>query len=955
MTPAGSSNAPEAQARKKIDEIFAEAGWLVQDRVEMNVLAAEGVAVREFRLSKGHGFVDYLLFLDGKPVGVCEAKPAGHHVLGVESQAKKYVLGLPKELDAPFKPLPFAYISTGEETVFINHFDPHPRTRPVFAFHRPETLREWMTADTLDKWLKSSGGFYTAADDTKPSTLRARLRAMPPVDGRGMWANKVQAVTNIEKSLFDDRPRALIQMATGTGKTLLAVSEIYRLIKFGGIRRALFLVDRGNLGEQAEKEFQGYRTPDDNRKFTELYGVQRLTSNSISSSSKVVICTIQRLYSILRGEAEMKDPEAEEHTDLDDDSVPEKAPEEVVYNTAIPPEFFDMIFVDECHRSIYSQWRQVLEYFDAYLLGLTATPAKHTYGFFNKNVVMEYPHERAVADGVNCQFEVYKIRTKITAAGSTVEAGSGTMIGYRDRQTRKTRWEAPDQDVSYSAEDLDKNVVAPDQIRLIIKTFRDRTLKETFPNRTDVPKMLIFAKDDSHAEDIVRIVREEFAMGNDFAQKITYKVTGAKPADLIQSFRNSYNPRVVVTVDLIATGTDIKPVEIVMFMRSVKSRVLFEQMKGRGVRVINNDELRAVTRDAVAKTHFLIVDCVGVTEHTLSDTRPLERNPTVSLKALLDHVGANGTNPDYLSSLASRLARMEKQCGPDDRKAVADVSGGVTLGHIASSIVEALDPDIQAEAARKKFGLGAEVEPTDDQVKKASEPIRKAAIAVLATKPALRKLVQDLRQKFEQPVDEVSIDELLESETGYSAEAKAKAAELVQSFESYLKENKDEIDALQFFYSVPHKKRLRYADIEALANTISAPPRHWTADRLWRAYETLEKSKVRGASAGRLLTDVVSLIRFALHKENELIPYPERVNERFDRWMADQQGRSRFTDEQVQWLHMMRDHIGTSLEIGLDDFDLTPFADEGGLAKATKVFGKELPKVVREINEALAA
>jgi type I restriction enzyme, R subunit len=291
MSPAGSKNAPEARAREKIDDLLTDARWLVQDRDDVNLTAGDGIAVREFKLEKGHGFVDYLLFVDGNAIGVVEAKPAGYSLAGVEYQAKKYVKGLPASLTAPQKPLPFAYISTGEETVFINELDPQPRSRPIFTFHRPETLREWLAADTLDGWLKESGGFDTAADDTRPSTLRARLRAMPPVDLPGMWPNKVQAVVNLEKSLFDDRPRALIQMATGSGKTLMAVTEIYRLIKFGGARRVLFLVDRANLGKQAEKEFQGFRTPDDNRKFDELYNVQRLTSNTIGSSSKVVIST----------------------------------------------------------------------------------------------------------------------------------------------------------------------------------------------------------------------------------------------------------------------------------------------------------------------------------------------------------------------------------------------------------------------------------------------------------------------------------------------------------------------------------------------------------------------------------------------------------------------------------------------------------------------------------------
>src|SRR6266567_3829154 len=861
MSPSGSKNAPEAKAREKIDALLEQAGWLVQDREEMNLTAGDAIAVREFKLEKGHGYVDYLLFVDGNAVGVVEAKPAGYSFTSVEFQAKKYLEGLPDSLTAPRTPLPFAYISTGEETIFINMLDPQPRSRPVFSFHRPETLRQWLTADTLDGWLKQSTGFYTSADDTKPSTLRARLRAMPPVELTGLWPNKVQAIVNLEKSLFDDRPRALIQMATGSGKTLLAVTEIYRLIKFGGARRVLFLVDRANLGEQAEKEFQGFRTPDDNRKFNELYNVQRLTSNTVGSSSKVVISTIQRLYSILKGEPEL-DPEAEEHTPMDDEPTLPKEPLPVVYNTAIPPEFFDVIFIDECHRSIYSLWRQVLDYFDAYLLGLTATPAKHTYGFFNQNVVMEYPHERAVADGVNCDYEVYRIRTSITAAGSTIEAVPGTMVGYRDRQTRRMRWEAPDEDVQYTGADLDRNVVATDQIRLIVQTFRDKVLRETFPDRNDVPKTLIFAKDDSHAEDIVKIVREEFGKGNEFCQKITYKVTGARPADLIQSFRNSYNPRIVVTVDLIATGTDIKP--------------------------------------------FLIVDCVGVTEKTLSDTKPLEKNPSVSLKVLLDHVAAGGVKDDYLSSLASRLARIDKQCGPEDRKLIGDTSGGVSLGSISGALVTALDADEQDAAARKMFGISVTDTPSAEQIAKAAAPLKKAAVQTLMATPRLRKLILDLRQKFEQIVDEVSKDTLLPEETGYSPEARRKAEALVKSFESYLAEHKDEIDALQIFYSVPHKKRLRFKDIQALANAISSPPRSWTTDKLWRAYETLEKSKVHGASAQRLLTDIVSLVRFALHQDGELVPHADRVRERFRNWLAQQTNNGRtFSDEQVQWLGMM--------------------------------------------------
>jgi type I restriction enzyme, R subunit len=950
MTPVGG---PEASARVAIDAALVAAGWIVQNRDEMNLSAAVGVAVREFKLKSGHGYADYLLFVNGKAVGVLEAKQAGTTLSGVEPQAAKYAAGLPAGLHPPIAPLPFLYLSTGTTIKLTNLLDPEPRSRQIFHVHQPETLAHWLTAATLDAWVKENGA-YTAADDTRPSTLRSRLRAMPELEPGQLYPNQIQAITNLEASLRQDKPRALLQMATGSGKTLTSVAAIYRLIKFGGARRVLFLVDRTNLGDQAEKEFQNFETPDDHRKFTALYNVQRLGSNTIGASSRVVITTIQRLFSMLQGDDQFE--ETEEEGSLFDGAVAlARDPVPVGFNPGIPPDYFDVIFVDECHRSIYSLWRQVLEYFDAYLIGLTATPAKHTFGFFNQNLIMEYGHEAAVADGVNVDFEIYKIRTKITEGGSTIEAEDGTMIGLRDRRTRLVRWETPDDAVSYAAGDLDRHVVARDQIRLIARTFRDKVLKETFGDRKEVPKTLIFAKDDSHAEDIVGILREEFGRGNDFCTKITYKTTGKKPKELIQDFRTGYNPRVVVTVDLIATGTDIRPVEIVMFMRSVKSRVLFEQMKGRGVRVIDPNELRAVTPSATAKTHFVIVDCVGVTETDLSDTQPLERQKHIAMQSLLEHVASGGTHPDALSSLASRLSRLDKQCGPDELERVY-AAGGTSLRELSHGIIEALDPDRQIDAARRAFHVPAGHDPTDAQRAQAAEALMKTAVAPLATRPALRQLVQDLKRQLDQIIDEVSQDQLLADKTGLSADARDKARSLVVSFETFLQDHKDEITALQFFFSVPHRERLRYGDIKELARAITAPPRSWTPDRLWHAYELLDKDKVRGASDKRLLTDIVSLIRFALHQDGELVPHAERVRQRFTRWMAQQanSGRS-FTPEQATWLHMIRDHVAASWEIEIDDFDSVPFVQEGGLGKAMQVFGKELPTLLQQINEAVAA
>jgi len=964
---AGGAKTPEQKARDAIDQQLLQAGWLIQNRDEINLSAGRGIAIREFKMADGYGFADYILYLDKQAIGALEAKPAGFTLSGVKPQVDKYSEGLPPGLPASIRPLPFLYVSTGIETSFVNLLDPQARGRRVFSFHRPETIAEWLQSPNLTEWVRGWGNpsevgqafqpvilpTLTEARAALPSSLRARLRAMPPVAIANLWENKRRALENLEMSLRDDHPRALIQMATGSGKTMLAITSIYRLIKFGGARRVLFLVDRRNLGNQAEKEFESYRTPDDNRKFTELYKVQHLKGNTVGSATKVVITTIQRLYSMLKGEPDL-DPSIEEESQFIRDLAVLREPLPVTYDRAIPPEFFDIIFIDECHRSIYTLWRQVLEYFDAHLIGLTATPSKQTLGFFDQNLVMEYGHEQAVADKVNVPFDVYRIRTKITEEGSKIEAGPEILVGKRERRTRQMRWEQPDEDIEYTAQELDRAVVAEDQIRLVARTFKQRLFSEIFPGRREIPKTLIFAKDDSHAEDIVRIFRQEFGRSDDFCQKITYLTTGRDPKDLIQDFRNSFNPRIAVTVDMIATGTDIKPVEIVMFMRTVKSRLLFEQMKGRGVRVIDPTELQAVTPDAAAKTHFIIVDCVGATEAVLSDTQPMERAKTVPFKALLEHIALGGTDPDYYSSLANRLARLNLECGPKENQRIEAASGGMPLAEITKAIVAALDADLQEAEARQQFTLPADAQPTEQQLKKATAAILTRAAEPLATKPALRQVLLELKRLGEQTIDQISKDSLLEA--GQSSEAKEKAQTLVQSFEKFIADNKDEITALQFFYSRPYRERLKYDDIRKLAEAIQMPPRSWTAERLWNAYAMLERDKVRGASAARQLTDIVSLVRFALQQEDELVPYPDKVKARFSNWIAQQQNRERkFTPEQMRWLEMIRDHVATSVEITLDAFDYNPFSQQGGLGKAMQLFGKELRPLLDELNEALAA
>ena len=932
---------PEQQARANIDKMLTRAGWAVQDADLINVYASKGVAVREFPLKSGHGHADYLLYVNQRAAGVVEAKPEGFTLTGVEVQSEKYSTGLPDILPVYRRPLPFLYESTGVETRFTNGLDPDPRSRPTFSFHTPDSFAQWVgfpqePSATLIHSIEARENYLTL------SNLRHGLRTMPPLATTGLWPVQERAIRNLEESLAAGRPRALVQMATGSGKTFMACNLIYRLIKHAGARRVLFLVDRSNLGRQTLREFQGFSTPDDGRKFTELYNVQLLRSGAIDPVSRVCIATIQRIYSMLKGEE--LDPELEELSGFD--SAPfQRDATPVEYNPDYPIETFDVIVTDECHRSIYNLWRQVLEYFDTFLIGLTATPSKQTFGFFQQNLVMEYNHGEAVADGVNVDFDVYRIRTEITQEGSSVDAGY--FVDRRDRRTRKVRWERLEEELSYTPNQLDREVVAEDQIRTVIQTFRDRLFTEIFPGRTHVPKTIIFAKDDSHADDIVRIVREMFDKGNDFCQKITYKTTGVSTDDLLSRFRNSYDPRIVVTVDMIATGTDIKPVEIVFFMRNVRSRSFFEQMKGRGVRTISTTDFEGVTPDAKNKLRFVIVDAVGVTETELSDSYTLDRKKTVPFDKLLELVSMGSRDPDALSSLASRLARLDRQLSARDREAIESAADGASLPDLISGLIRATHPDAALEAAQLATG---QEEPEEAAVEQARQELLEKAAQPFAANPQLRKLLVDIHRSYEQTIDTVSADELIEA--GYSDD---QAGRVVQSFQAFIEENRDEIIALQLLYERPYRQRLRYEDIKELADRLRLPPRALTTERIWQAYRQLDQSRVHG-SGQRVLSDIVSLVRYAIGVEEELVPFDELAIERFQAWMATQEAGGRtFTAEQRRWLEDIRDHIAGSVSIGLDAFDLAPFNQQGGLARAYELFGEELTQVLEELNLALAA
>jgi len=932
---------PEQIARDKIDQMLVNAGWLVQSKEEINLSAGKGVALRETNTESGSA--DYILFVNSKAVGVIEAKAEdlGFKLLQVEEQSARYskdAIKIGKFTLESEKP--FVYESTGTVTRFTDYRDPKPRGRNVFSFHKPSTIEGWIK---------------------KGVSLRERLLSLPNLDTTGLRPAQIVAIENLENSFKRNRPKALIQMATGAGKTFTAATFIYRLLKHVDAKRILFLVDTKNLGEQAEQEFMTFQPNDDNRKFTELYNVQRLTSSYIASDSQVCISTIQRLYSILKGEeldegAEIENPE--ENIWLKNQMTKKQAVP-VEYTEKVPIEQFDFIVIDECHRSIYNLWKQVLDYFDAFLIGLTATPDKRTFGFFNENVVSQYTYEESVTDGVNVPYDVYTIETEISQKGETIKAG--WFIDRRDKLTRQKRWQQEDEDTEYKKNDLDKKVVNPSQIRNIIKEFKNALRTQIYPNRFDkngdyeVPKTLVFAKTDSHADDIIKIIREEFDEGNDFCKKVTYKID-EDPKSVLNRFRNSYYPRIAVTVDMIATGTDVKPLEVLLFMRDVKSVNYFEQMKGRGTRTINNDSLQMVSRTAKSKTHFVIVDAIGATKSKKTDSRPLERKPTVPMKDLLGAVTMGVADEDLFMSLSNRLIRLEKQITEKEKDKLLEYTGGKNLKQITKELINAYDPDEIEQKSKVEIEKIPIEERTpqliEDTKKKVQEDLVRTAAATFNGE--LNNYIENVRREHEQIIDSVNIDSVTKSEWDKSSIENAEI--ILNDFKAYLELHKDEIKALSIFYNQPYNRReITFYMIKEVMDKISLDKPLLAPVSVWNAYATVEE--VKSECPKDDLTALVSLIRRACGIDSELTSYDKTIETNFKNWIFKQNAgqHNRFTQEQMDWLRLIKDHIVSSYHIEIDDLDYTPFDSKGGRGKMYQLFGNEMNEIINDLNEVLAA
>lgn len=924
---------PEAKARQHIDAKLKQAGWVIQDMKQLNLAVGLGIVVREFPTDTGPA--DYVLFVNRAMVGVIEAKKdsAGENITVTETQTERYATAnLKWRKDSA--PLRFLFQATGQIIRFTDNADPSPRSREIFHFFKPETLAAWLD---------------------QPETLRRRLvEQMPALPERNLRDCQISAVSGLEASLAKNKPRALVHMATGAGKTFTAITSVYRLLKFGGAKRILFLVDTRNLGKQAHQEFMAYTPPDDGRKFTELYNVQRLASPNIDPHAQVCISTIQRMYSILSGE-----PIDESAEDISLNEVQQTTKQEklVRYNPAVPVETFDFIIIDECHRSIYNLWKQVLDYFDASLVGLTATPDKRTFGFFNENIVAEYTYEQSVADGVNVGYDVYEIETEITNKGAELKAK--VWVDYRDRQTRRKRWSETEEDTIYSGKELDRSVVNVSQIRKVILSMKKAVENQIFPARKETPKTLIFAKTDSHADDIINMVREVYGQGNAFCKKVTYRAE--EDADsILSSFRNDYNPRIAVTVDMIATGTDVKPLEVLLFMRDVRSKGYYEQMKGRGVRSLDGDGLKRVSNSANgAKTRFVLIDAVGVEKSLKTESRPLERRPTISLKDLLQGVAMGSRDDDTVLSLANRLIRLAKQLDHKAQMRIEKAASGQSVSALGKSLLAALDPDAivatALEIARAQGITRSEETLLPEEIATARATQVAQACAPF-DKPKLREAIENARREREQLIDHINLD--LVTFSGFSEQAETEAKSNIAVFIDYIAQHKDEIAALSFFYQQPYQRRaLTFDMIEELHEHLVKPPLMLTTERLWGAYARVQANQVKGVERKRQLTDLVSLVRFALGLDSELKPFDDEVDKRFQGWIFrhNAQRASAFTPEQTEWLRLIKEHIASSCSIHRDDFDYAELADKGGLQKAWQLFGKELDTLINEMNKELVA
>lgn len=879
---------PEEKARIKIDQWFTDAGWNVVDREDYEPTCT-AVAIRE-GLLKGNLEADYLLFIKGKAVGVLEAKREDKEVSSdkVCEQAFLYAKSVPNTYQVYQRPLPFLFTSNGRELYFCDFRKQEHCFEQILAIPSPYEL------------VKKLG-------------IEDPFAGLPLLHKKGLRDCQYEAITELENSFRSGQNRALMVLATGAGKTYTACLAAYRLLSYTKMHRVLYLVDRNNLGKQAEAEFGRFRLTETGDSFNTIYTVNRLRSSKIPTDSNVVISTIQRLFSFLKGENIEDDDNNEANSDIHDEvSLPP--------NPALPPDFFDLIIIDECHRSIYGNWRKVLEYFSsARMIGLTATPVPETMAFFNNNRIVNYTLEQSIVDGVNVDSRIYRIKTQATTSGGAILEGDKLKV--ETRYTGEVKEVNNKEAKNYTKDELNRSIVNPSQIKLILSTYRDVVYTEMFndpqrePNMDYLPKTLIFALNENHAINIVNIAKDVFNRHDDrFIQKITSYSEGDSN-ELIRQFRNDKDFRIAVTCTLVATGTDVKPLEVVMFMRDVQSLPLYTQMKGRGVRTIGDEQLRNVTPNAISKDCFYIVDAVGVTEHDYSIPQPSSGWDGISLKILLEHITHGDLQDVYLRRLAATLSRLYNKATEAQRKEF------IKLAHegmkdLATAIYKALEENTLPPFHNVN-------EPNNE---------RKGLVCPIANHAVVRKYILILAAGF---VETLMPGEDTLIEKGFSVE---EAQDTTAAFEQYLIEHCDDIEALRILYN-NEGTPITYDMLKDLEYKMRVENSRFSPRLLWNSYAIMSPHKVKRTTLKpemESLTNIIQLVRFAYHQIERLESVYPTARQFFNLWCGQKQGG--VTDKQREVMNQVVEYIASNGACTVRDIRMD---DATRAAQMIKAFGNK--------------
>ena len=882
---------PEEKARQKIDQWFTDAGWEVINRDDYEPTCT-AVAIREVLL-KGNLEADYFLFINGKAVGVLEAKREETDAFSsiVCEQAALYARSVPNIYQTYQKPLPFIFTSNGKELYFCDFRE------------QDHYFKQIMTIPTPHELVKKLG-------------INDYFAGLPTLRKKGLRDCQYEAITELEKSFRAGQNRALMVLATGAGKTYTACLAAYRMLSYTPMRRVLFLVDRNNLGKQAEGEFGTFRLTENGEVFSTIFTVNRLRSSSIPSDSSVIISTIQRLFSFLKGDAIEDNEDDDENEPTEEVALPP--------NPNLPHDYFDMIIVDECHRSIYGNWRKVLEYFDtARLVGLTATPIPETMAFFNNNRIVNYTLEKSIVDGVNVDCRVYRIKTQVTETGGAILEGE--KFKEETRYTGEVKTVSSKETKTYTNKELNRSVINPAQIKLILSTYRDVVYTELFndpqrePNMDYLPKTLIFALNEAHATNIVQIAKEVFGRTDDrFVQKITYSAGDSN--ELIRHFRNDKDFRIAVTCTLVATGTDVKPLEVVMFMRDVESLPLYIQMKGRGVRTIGDEQLRNVTPNAFSKDCFYLVDAVGVTEHekTIPTATDEATTKIITLRELLECISHGYISDEYLKRLAATLARIFNKADDSQRKEFARLSHD-DMKELSARIYDALEKStLPPFVSTEKPNLE-----------------RKGLVSPLANHADARRYLLILAAGF---VNTLMPGEDTLISKGFSIED---AKNTTEAFEEFCRENADEIEALRIIYN-NEGEPITYSMLKDLEHKLKMANNHFAPKQIWNSYAILSPSKVKRSTTKEesdALTNIIQLVRYAFRQIERLDSVVTTSKQYFNLWLG--QNQREITDKQREVISRIVDYIasnGACTVRDIREYDATHAAQMiqafGGMQKA---------------------